>query len=176
MKIQGWFPFGLTGMISLLSKGLSRLFSSKTESINSSVLSLLYGPILTFIHEYWKNHSFDHFAPLSAKWSLLFNMLCRFVIVVLPSTKHLLISWLQSLSSVILEPQEIKSVTVFIFFLHLFAMKWWDQMPWSFLYVEAPILLDRKCLSLSEPLKQLIRPCFYWGQNVWMPPILHPPR
>ena len=44
--------------------------------------------------------------------SLLFNMLSRLVITFLPRIKHLLISWLQSPSSVILEPQEIKSATV----------------------------------------------------------------
>ena len=46
--------------------------------------------------------------------SLLFNMLSRFVIAFLPRSKHLLISWLQSLSAVILKPQKIKSVTVSI--------------------------------------------------------------
>ena len=46
--------------------------------------------------------------------SLLFNMLSRLVITFLPSSKHLLISWLQSLSAVILEPKKIKSVTVSI--------------------------------------------------------------
>ena len=45
--------------------------------------------------------------------SLLFNMLSRLVITFLPRNKHLLISWLQSLSAVILEPKKIKSVTVF---------------------------------------------------------------
>ena len=44
--------------------------------------------------------------------SLLFNMLSRLVIVFLPRSKHLLISWLQSLSAVILEPRKIKSATV----------------------------------------------------------------
>ena len=43
--------------------------------------------------------------------SLLFNMLTRLVIAFLPSSKHLLISWLQSPSAVILEPKKIKSVT-----------------------------------------------------------------
>ena len=43
--------------------------------------------------------------------SLLFNMLSRLVITFLPRSKHLLISWLQSPSEVILEPQKIKSVT-----------------------------------------------------------------
>ena len=44
--------------------------------------------------------------------SLLFNMLSRLVITFLPRSKHLLISWLQSPSAVILEPPKIKSVTV----------------------------------------------------------------
>ena len=46
--------------------------------------------------------------------SLLFNMLSRLVITFLPRSKDLLISWLQSPSAVILEPKEIKSVTVSI--------------------------------------------------------------
>ena len=48
--------------------------------------------------------------------SLLFNMLSRFVIAFLPRTNHLLISWLQSPSAVILEPKEIKCITVSIVF------------------------------------------------------------
>ena len=47
--------------------------------------------------------------------ALLFNTLSRLVIAFLPRNKHLLISWLQSLSMVILEPKKIKSVIVFIF-------------------------------------------------------------
>ena len=46
--------------------------------------------------------------------SLLFNTLSRFVLAFLPRTKHLLISWLQSPSAVILEPKKIRSVTVSI--------------------------------------------------------------
>ena len=46
--------------------------------------------------------------------SLLLNMLSRLVIAFLPRSKRLLISWLQSLSAVILEPQKIKSLTVSI--------------------------------------------------------------
>ena len=61
--------------------------------------------------------------------SLLFNMLSRLVIAFLPGSKHLLISWLQSPWAVILELPKIKSLTVL--FPHLFAMKWWDRMPWS---------------------------------------------
>ena len=44
--------------------------------------------------------------------SLLFNMLARLVIAFLPSSKHLLISWLQSPSAVIWEPKKIKSLIV----------------------------------------------------------------
>ena len=59
MNIQGWFPLGLAGWISLQFKGLQE--SSPTpqfKSINSLVLSFLYGPTLTSTHDYWKNHSF----------------------------------------------------------------------------------------------------------------------
>ena len=62
--------------------------------------------------------------------SLLFNMLSRFVTAFLPRSKCLFISWLQSASTVILEPKKMKSVTVSIL-PHLFAMKWWDWMSWS---------------------------------------------
>ena len=60
MNIRDWFPLGLTGWISLQSKGLSRVFSTTTQfkSINSSALSFIYGSTLTSIHDYWKNHSF----------------------------------------------------------------------------------------------------------------------
>ena len=56
--------------------------------------------------------------------SLLFTMLSMLVITFLPS---LFISWLQSPSSVILEPRKIKSDTVSPSICH----EWWDQMPWS---------------------------------------------
>ena len=61
MNIQDWFPLGLTGLISLPSKGLSQDSSPTPQfkSINSSVLSLLYGPTLISIHDYWKNHTLD---------------------------------------------------------------------------------------------------------------------
>ena len=51
--------------------------------------------------------------------SLLFNMLSRLVIAFLPRSKHLLISWLQSPSAVILEPKKIKCVTVSSSFFHV---------------------------------------------------------
>ena len=62
--------------------------------------------------------------------SLLSNMLYRFFIAFLPRSKCLLMSWLQWPCAVILQPKKIKSVT-FPLFPYVFAMKWWDQMPWS---------------------------------------------
>ena len=60
MNTQDWSPLGWTGWISLQSKGLSRVFSRpQFKSINSSVLSFLYSPTLTSIHDYWKNNSLD---------------------------------------------------------------------------------------------------------------------
>ena len=72
--------------------------------------------------------------------SLLLNILSRLVITFLPSSKRLLISWLQLPSAVILEPPKIKSDTVSLF-PHLFPMKWWNQMPWS---------LFSECWALSQ--------------------------
>ena len=77
--------------------------------------------------------------------SLLFNTLSRFVIAFLPRSKRLLISWLQSPSAVILEPKKIKSVAVSIVS-HLFAMKWWDWMPWSVFWM----LSFKPAFSLSS--------------------------
>ena len=59
---------------------------------------------------------------VSKVMSLLFNTVSRFVIAFLLRSKRLLISWLQSLSIMILEPKKIKSATVSIF-PYLFAMK-----------------------------------------------------
>ena len=92
MNIQGWFPLELPGLISLLSKGLLRVFSSTANqkhqflgaqpSLWSNSLYMTSGNIIaltiwTFVHKLM---------------SLLFNTLSRFVIAFLPKSKHLLIS------------------------------------------------------------------------------------
>ena len=60
MNIQDWFPLGWTGLISLQSMGVSRVFSNTIlKSINSLALSILYSLSLTSVFDYWKNHSFD---------------------------------------------------------------------------------------------------------------------
>ena len=60
MNIQGCFPLGWTGWISLLSKGFSRVFSKpQFKSINSLTLSFPYSPTLTSVDDSWKDHSFN---------------------------------------------------------------------------------------------------------------------
>ena len=99
------------------------------ESINSSVLSLLYGPTLTSIHDYWKNHSFDYMDicqqsdvsafeytvyvchSFSSKEQVSFNFMAAITICSNFGVK------------------KIKFITPF--FSHLFAIKWWDWMSWS---------------------------------------------
>ena len=57
MNIQGWFPLGLTGLISLLSKGLSRVFSSTTVWMHQFFSAhLFYCPALTSMHDYRKKN------------------------------------------------------------------------------------------------------------------------
>ena len=83
------------------------------KSISSSVLSLLYGPTLISTHDYWKTIALTRQTFVSKVISLLFNTLCRFVMVLLSRSQSLLILGLQSPSAVILEPKKIKSVSIF---------------------------------------------------------------
>ena len=84
------------------------------KSINSSALSFLYSQ---FSHPYMtteKTIALTRWTSVGKVMSLIFNILSKFIIIFLPRSKHLLISWLQSPSAVILEPKKIKSVTVSI--------------------------------------------------------------
>ena len=116
MNIQDWFPLGLTGLISLQTKGLSRVLSNTTVQKHK-----FFGIQLSL----WSD---SHIHPRLLEkaisltiqrftgkgMSLLFNMLPRLVIAFFPRSKLLLNSWLQSPSTVILERKKIKSVTAFI--------------------------------------------------------------
>ena len=86
------------------------------ESINSSALSLLYGPLEHLHMTTRKTRTLTIQTYVVKVMSLLFNMLSMFVIVFPLRSKNLLISWLQSLSAVILEPKKIKSVIVSTFY------------------------------------------------------------
>ena len=127
MTIQDWYPLGLTGLISLLSKGLSRVLSNIIVQKHQLFISQLSSQSNSHIHT-WPQEKlvFDLFFVLLTCFclvltrqtfvgkvmSLLFNMLSRLVIAFLPRSKHLLISWLESPSAVILEPPKRKSITV----------------------------------------------------------------
>jgi len=79
------------------------------QSINSLALSFLYGPTLTSIQATGKTIALIIGISVDKVMSLLFIMLFRLVIIFLPGSKGLLILWLQSPSTVILEPKQIKS-------------------------------------------------------------------
>ena len=109
------FLLGLTGLISLQSKGLSTVFSSTIPkqqffSAQSSLCSNSH--ICTQLE---KTIALTIGIFVSTVMSLLFNMLSSFVIAFLPRSRCLLILWLQSLSAVILEPKNINSATIFTF-------------------------------------------------------------
>ena len=110
-EYSGLISLGLTGLISLLSKGLSRVFFStivwKYQFFNAQP-SLCHLYMTTGKTIVLTIHTFA-----SKVMSLLFNMPSRFVIAFLP--RSLLTSWLQKLCTVILEPKKIKYVTVSTF-------------------------------------------------------------
>ena len=110
MNIQDWFPSWLTGLISLQSKRLLRVFSNTTVQ-KASILQLSAFFIVQLSHPYMttgKTIALTRWTFVGKITSLLFNMLSRLVIAFLPRSKRLLISWLQSPSAVILEPPQNK--------------------------------------------------------------------
>ena len=113
MNTQDWFPLGWTAWISLQGtlKSLFQHHSSKPSILRRSVFF-----IVQLSHPYMtteKTIVLTRWTFVGKVMSLLFNMLSRLVITSLPRSKCLLISWLQSPSTVILEPKKIKSATVF---------------------------------------------------------------
>ena len=125
MNTQDWSPLGWTGWISLQSKGLSRVFSNTTvqkHQFFSAQLSL----IVQLSHPYMTTGEtiiLTRQTFISKVMSLLFNMLSYFVIAFLPRSKCLLISWLQSPSTVIFGAPQNKVWHCF----HCFPI----YLPWS---------------------------------------------
>ena len=120
MNTQDWSPLGWTGCISLQSKelkGLPQHHSSKASIPQHSAFF-----IVQLSHPYrttGKTIALAKWSFVDKVMSLLFNMLSRFVISFPPRSRCLLISRLQSPSTVILEPKKIKSVTVSTLFIYL---------------------------------------------------------
>ena len=109
MNIQDWFPLGLTGWISLPSMGLSRVFSNTTVQ-KHQILRCSAFFMAQLSHPYMTTGRTIALARqtfIGKVMSLCFLItLSRLVIAFLPRSKRLLISWLQSPSAVILEPQK----------------------------------------------------------------------
>ena len=79
MNIQDLFPLGWTDWISLLSKGLWRVFfNTAVRKHQFFGTQLFFSPTLTSIHDYWKNHSFDYIDLCWQSDVSPFNMLSRF--------------------------------------------------------------------------------------------------
>ena len=95
-------------MILLQSRGLSRVFSNTTVPKHSAFF------MVELSHPYRTTGKTIASTRQTFVMPLLFNMLSMFAMAFLPRIKCLLISWLQSLSTVILEPKKIKSVTVLL--------------------------------------------------------------
>ena len=115
MNIQDWYPLGFT-IWSPCSPRDSREYSPTTqfESINSSAPRFF---MVQLSHPYMttgKTIALTRRTSAGKVMFLLFNMLSRLLIAFLPRSKHLLISWLQSPSAVILEPEKRKPFTVSI--------------------------------------------------------------
>ena len=108
LNIQDWFPLGLTGWISLQSKGLSRVFQHHSSKV--PILQCTAFFIVQLSHPYvttGKTIAFIRQTFVGKVMSLLFNMLSNLVITFHTRSKCLLISWLQSPSAVILEPRKL---------------------------------------------------------------------
>ena len=122
MNIQDWFPSGLTDLLAVQGtlKSLLQHYSSKASILRRSTFFIfqLSHPYITT----GKTIDLTRWTFISKVMSLLFNMLSRLVIAFLPRSKCLLISLFQSPSTVILEPQKMKSVSFHCFSIYL---------PWS---------------------------------------------
>ena len=131
LQCSGLISFRMDWLDLLAVQGILKSLL-QCHSLKASILQHSAFFIVELSHPYMttrKTIALTRWTFVGKVMSLLLNMLSRLVIAFLPRSKHLLISWLQSPSAVILEPRKIKSATVFT--ISLFAMKWWDQMPLS---------------------------------------------
>ena len=116
MNIQNWFPLGWTGWISSQSKRLKSFLQHHGSKASILWCSAFF--IVQLSHPYittGKAIALTRWTFVGKVMSLFFNILSRLVIAFLPRSKCLLISWLQSLPAVILDPPKIKSLTISIF-------------------------------------------------------------
>ena len=111
MNIQYFFPLGRTVWISLLSKGLSRVFSNTTVQKHQffSAQPFFFAQLSHLYMTTGKTIALTRWTTFVSKvMFLLFNVLSRFVIAFHPRSKFPFISWLQSSATVILEPKKMR--------------------------------------------------------------------
>ena len=123
MNIQDWFPLGWTGWTPCITRDSQSLLQYHSSKASILWCSAFFRVQLS--HPYMttgKTIALTRRTFVGKVMSLFFNMLYRLVIAFLPRSKHLLISWLQSPSVVILEPQKIVSLCFHCFPIYL---------PWS---------------------------------------------
>ena len=188
MNIQDWFPLGWLCGSPCSPRDSQESWTPQFKTIISSSLTVLYGATITSIHDYWKNHSFDYielFQPSNI--SILLKNLYSFVVdFFFQTSKHLLISWLQSSSIVILEPLKITSLIASIVspsichevmgpnaMIFIFWMWGLDQM------FHSPISIwSRGSLVLQfspwEWCLLHIWSSWYFSQQSWFQLVLHP--
>ena len=160
MNIQDWFPLGFRidwlGLLAVQGTLRSPLQQnhSKASILQHSALF-----IVQLSHPYMttgKTIALTRWTFVGKVMSLLFHMLSRLVTTFLPRSKCLLISWLQSLFAVILEPKKIKSVTFSI----VSPFTGWYLMIWS-KYSECWVLSQFFQSPLSLSLRgSLVFLCF----------------
>ena len=125
LPYSGLISFRMDWFYLLAVQGtLKSLLQHHTLKASCLALSLLYDPTVTSAHDHWKNHIFEYLdLCLQSDVFVFLTTLSRHGIASLPRSKHLLISWLQSPSAVILESPPKYSLSLFLFFSHLFAVK-----------------------------------------------------
>ena len=131
------------------------------------MLSLLYRPTLTSVHDYWKNHSFEYTDLFGKSMSLLFNTLSIFAIVFLP--RRLSFNFMAAVTiAVTLEPKKIKSATVSTFLKSsIYHEKMGSESKNMFLeYWVLSQVFHSRFVSLQWMMLDLWSPKIYpWGQG-----------
>ena len=148
------------------------------------MLSFLYSPTLTSIHDTGKTIALTRWTFVVKIMSLLFNMLSRWEVTFLPWNKHLLISWLQTPSSVLLQPQNKVSHCLHGFPIYLprsvgkryHALKFFECRVLSQFFSLSCFTLIKKvfsCSSLSA-ISVVLSACL--RLLIFLPLVIHPAR
>ena len=125
-EYSGLISFRIDWLALLAVQGtLKSLLQHHNLKVSSSVLSLLYGPALTYIYDYWKKHSFDYRTFVGKVMSLLSNNLSLFVLAFL-SRRCMYSKSLQSCPT-LCDPMDIAHQVLLS--MGFFRQKYWSGLP-----------------------------------------------